>query len=295
MNMLNEFAEKILTIRIVEEKLLDLFSKGEIQGTTHTYIGMEATAVGIISNLNNDQDYIVSNHRNHGHYISFGGKLKPFFAELLGREGALCGGRGGSQHIHFNNFFSYGILGGTAPIACGMALAQKLNNDLTNIVAIFLGDGAFGEGIVYEALNIASLWNLNILFVVENNNIAQTTEINLNTAGKHEDRLKAFGIKTIYLKSTDVEEINFISGKIISEIRNKNMCQGLVIDNQRLGPHSKGDDSRTSEQLSKYKKNDPVLIIKEKMGKEDYYKLNKKIENEVKDMVGEVLKRPFIL
>ena len=107
--------------------------------------------------------------------------------------------------------------------------------------------------------------------------------------------LKAFGIKTIYLKSTDVEEINFISGKIISEIRNKNMCQGLVIDNQRLGPHSKGDDSRTSEQLSKYKKNDPVLIIKEKMGKEDYYKLNKKIENEVKDIVEEVLKRPFIL
>ena len=77
--MLNEFAEKIPTIRIVEEKLLDLFSKGEIQGTTHTYIGMETTAVGIISNLNNDQDYIVSNHRNHGHYISFGGKLKPFF------------------------------------------------------------------------------------------------------------------------------------------------------------------------------------------------------------------------
>ena len=260
--MLNEFAKKILTIRIVEESLLDLFAKGEIQGTTHTYIGMEATAVGVIANLNNKKDYILSNHRNHGHYIAFGGKLKPFFAELLGREGALCEGKGGSQHIHCNNFFSYGVLGGTVPIACGIALAQKLDNT-TNLVTIFLGDGAFGEGTVYEALNMASLWDLNILFVVENNNIAQTTDISINTAGKIKDRLKAFGIKTDFLKSTDVEEINFLSKKVISEIKNKNRCQALVIENQRLGPHSKGDDSRTSEELSQFKKKDPILIIKE--------------------------------
>ena len=292
--MLNEFAEKILTIRIVEESLLDLFAKGEIQGTTHTYIGMEATAVGVIANLNNKKDYILSNHRNHGHYIAFGGKLKPFFAELLGREGALCEGKGGSQHIHHNNFFSYGILGGTVPIACGIALAQKINNNSTSLVTIFLGDGAFGEGIVYEALNMASLWNLNILFVVENNNIAQTTEIKINTAGKLENRLKAFGIKTNFLRSTDVEEINFLSKKVISEIKNKNKCQALVIENQRLGPHSKGDDSRTSEELNQLKKKDPILIIQEKMGNEEFYKINKKIEYDIKKIIEEVLQRPFI-
>ena len=292
--MLNEFAEKILTIRIVEESLLDLFAKGEIQGTTHTYIGMEATAVGVIANLNNKKDYILSNHRNHGHYIAFGGKLKPFFAELLGREGALCEGKGGSQHIHHNNFFSYGILGGTVPIACGIALAQKINNNSTSLVTIFLGDGAFGEGIVYEALNMASLWNLNILFVVENNNIAQTTEIKINTAGKLENRLKAFGIKTNFLRSTDVEEINFLSKKVISEMKNKNKCQALVIENQRLGPHSKGDDSRTSEELNQLKKKDPILIIQEKMGNEEFYKINKKIEYDIKKIIEEVLQRPFI-
>jgi len=291
--MLNKFAEKILTIRLVEENLLDLFSKGEIQGTTHTYIGMEATAVGIIANLNNKKDYIISNHRNHGHYIAFGGKLEPFFAELLGREGALCQGKGGSQHIHYNNFFSYGILGGTTPIACGIALAQKLDNT-TNLVTIFLGDGAFGEGTVYEALNMASLWDLNILFVVENNNIAQTTDISINTAGKIKDRLKAFGIKTDFLKSTDVEEINFLSKKVISEIKNKNRCQALVIENQRLGPHSKGDDSRTSEELSQFKKKDPILIIKEKMKNENFNKMMKKIEYDIKEIIEEVLKRPFI-
>ncbi len=292
--MLNKFAEKILTIRIVEEKLLDLFSQGQIQGTTHTYIGMEATAVGIISNLNKKNDYILSNHRNHGHYISFGGELKPFFAEILGREGALCGGKGGSQHIHSNNFFSYGILGGTTPIACGIALAQKLNHNSKNVVSIFLGDGAFGEGIVYEALNIASLWNLNILFVIENNNIAQTTKIDLNTAGSHKNRLEAFGINATYLKSTDVEEINFISKKIISEIRKNNKCQGIVIDNQRLGPHSKGDDSRSPKELNIFKKNDPVLIIKEKIGEQKFDKLNKKIENLIEEIVDEVLGRPLI-
>jgi TPP-dependent pyruvate/acetoin dehydrogenase alpha subunit len=292
--MINNFAEKIVTIRTVEENLLSLFTKGKIQGTTHTCIGMEASAVGVISCLNQETDYIISNHRNHGHYIANGGPLKPFFAELLGREGALCNGEGGSQHIHFKNFFSFGILGGNVPIACGIALAEKLNGHPNNIVTIFIGDGAFGEGIVYEALNIASLWELNVFFVVENNKIAQTTDIKTNTAGTLEDRIKAFGIKTNVLKSTDVEEINLLSNTIISEIRNEGMCQALVLENHRLGPHSKGDDSRTVEEINLLKKNDPIFILEQKLGKREFSNLREKIEENVSQVVSEVLSLPHL-
>ncbi len=107
--------------------------------------------------------------------------------------------------------FHFGILGGTTPIACGLALANKLSAEDESIVFIFLGDGALGSGIVYESLNIASLWKLKIFFVIENNQIAQTTEISLNTAGNIEERLNSFGIETNYLRSIDVIEIHNLS------------------------------------------------------------------------------------
>ncbi len=183
----------MLLIRRFEERLLDEFSAGRLVGTTHAYIGQEANAAGIFSELS-PEDVIFSNHRCHGHFLAYGGDLYRLAAELMGKATGLVGGRGGSQHIHWKNFYSNGIQGGIVPVATGMALAEKASGS-GNIVAVFLGDGTLGEGVVYESLNIASLWSLPILFVVENNRYAQTTPISLAMAGSIPARFSAFGIE----------------------------------------------------------------------------------------------------
>ena len=162
-------------IRRFEETVLEEFPRGSFYGTTHTYIGQEADAVGVLNHIQAD-DIVVSNHRCHGHFLAYGGDIRALFAELMGKTTGVCGGRGGSQHLHWKNFYTNGILGGTVPIATGMALAEKFKESQA-ITINFLGDGAFGEGVVYESLNMASLWKAPILYVIENNSIAQSTPI----------------------------------------------------------------------------------------------------------------------
>jgi TPP-dependent pyruvate/acetoin dehydrogenase alpha subunit len=162
-------------IRRFEETVLDNFPRGIFFGTTHTYIGQEANAVGVITPIR-ENDVIFSNHRCHGHYLAYGGDPQALFAELMGRLTGVCGGRGGSQHLHWRNFYSNGILGGIIPIATGMAMAEKYKQSGVVTIA-FLGDGTLGEGVIYESFNMASLWKAPILYVLENNHIAQTTQI----------------------------------------------------------------------------------------------------------------------
>ena len=290
MHQLNYFAEIMIKIRIVEETLLDLFAKGEIHGTTHTYIGQEASGVGVISCLNRDKDYVISNHRNHGHYLSFGGDITSFFAELTGREGALVGGLGGSQHLHFGRFFSNGILGGVVPIACGIALGSKLD-DNGAVIVIFIGDGTLGEGVLYESFNLASLWELPILFVLENNGIAQTNSLDDHCANNIPDRPRAFGIKTTNITTNNVEEVYLHSNNIISEIRDSSICQVLIINQHRMGPHSKGDDTRDEESLKQISKEDPLHLLQNKLG-ENYLAIYNKIKLTIDNSINEVLARP---
>jgi TPP-dependent pyruvate/acetoin dehydrogenase alpha subunit len=138
--------ETMALIRGFEERLLSGFSAGEIRGTTHTSIGQEAIAAACLSQIGGD-DIVVSNHRCHGHYIAYGGPIESLLLEIVGSPKGMCGGRGGSQHIHWRNFYSNGILGGTVPVATGMAFAIKLAKR-PNIVVCFMGDGALGEGVV---------------------------------------------------------------------------------------------------------------------------------------------------
>ncbi|RPI78097.1 MAG: thiamine pyrophosphate-dependent dehydrogenase E1 component subunit alpha, partial [Chloroflexi bacterium] len=160
-------------IRRFEETVLENFPKGIFTGTTHTYLGQEANAAGVIPHLK-EQDIIVSNHRCHGHFLARGGDPRQLFAELMGKATGVCGGRGGSQHLCWKNFYSNGVQGGILPFAAGMAFAEKVKKSGA-VTAVFLGDGTFGEGVLYEALNMTALWHLPIIFVVENNQIAQTT------------------------------------------------------------------------------------------------------------------------
>jgi TPP-dependent pyruvate/acetoin dehydrogenase alpha subunit len=280
------FYRSMLLIRNFEEKVLSEFSKGHFLGTTHTYIGQEANAIGILTEIE-DNDIVVSNHRSHGHFLAYGGDMRALFAELMGKPTGVCGGRGGSQHLHWNNFYSNGVLGGTAPIATGMALAESLANK-GSITVLFLGDGAFGEGVVYESLNMASLWSVPLLLVVENNQIAQSTSIELNLAGGIAPRIEAFGIETEEIESSDVVKINNLAAELITSIRKKPRPQALVINTNRFGPHSKGDDTRPEDVLRELRTNrDPIRIHEPRLPRY----VSQEIEREIVEYVDQAFKK----
>jgi len=264
-NNLNESLYRaMLRIRAFEEKVLAEFSSGNFRGTTHTYLGQEANAAGVLEEIS-ENDVVVSNHRSHGHFLAYGGDMHALFAELMGKTTGICGGRGGSQHLHWNNFYSNGVLGGTSPVAAGIALAEKLDKRNT-ITILFLGDGALGEGVVYESLNMAALWSVPILYIVENNHIAQTTPIDQNFAGDINKRFEAFGIDSEMIDSSDVIEINTTASQLVKKIRIETSPHALVINTHRFGPHSKGDDTRSEQYMEDIKKmRDPITIQTERI------------------------------
>jgi TPP-dependent pyruvate/acetoin dehydrogenase alpha subunit len=280
MSQSQDFYRQLYRIRRFEETVLDTFSSGLYYGTTHTYIGQEANAVAVLDHLN-DGDIVFSNHRCHGHFIAYGGDLRALFAELMGKATGVGGGRGGSQHIHWKNFYSNGVLGSTAPVATGAALAEKITGSGA-LAVIFLGDGALGQGVVYESLNIASLWSAPILFVVEDNHIAQTTPTDLALAGSIKQRFEAFDIPIAELDSSDVNEIHSAAGPLFAQIRKGSGPQALVIHTERFGPHSKGDDTRNEKTMAEVRaKRDPVSIAAAALDTSDQERIDSEIEAEV--------------
>jgi TPP-dependent pyruvate/acetoin dehydrogenase alpha subunit len=279
-------------IRRFEQIVLDEFPRGRFSGTTHTYLGQEANAVGVLSHLN-PGDIVVSNHRCHGHYLAYGGELRPLFAELMGKATGVCGGRGGSQHLHWHNFYSNGILGGTLPVATGMALAEKFKQSEA-VTIVFLGDGALGEGVLYESLNIASLWSAPILFVLENNGLAQTTPIELNVAGDISARFAAFGIPTDELDSSDVLEILDSAGKALAEVRTRCSPYALILHTCRFGPHSKGDDTRSPEEIDQLRRTrDPIVILGDRLAPTLREKIQAEVDAEIAQAFQQALDDPF--
>lgn len=269
------------TIRRFEETVLEEFKRGVFAGTTHTSLGQEANAVGVISALALD-DIIVTNHRCHGHFIAYGGDPRALFAEMMGRQTGVCGGRGGSQHIHWRNLYSNGVQGGIVPIAAGMALAEKEKGSGA-IVTVFLGDGTFGEGIIYEAFNMASLWKVPLFIVVENNHIAQTTPTSLVMAGELAARLRAFNISVQELDSSDVTDIYHAAIENINAIRSETQARALILNTARFGPHSKGDDTRPEEELQVLRSTrDPLRILAAQLDATTVEKIRDEIDNQIR-------------
>jgi 2-oxoisovalerate dehydrogenase E1 component len=173
-----------------------------------------------------------------------------------------------------------------------MALAEKYIQS-GRIALVFLGDGTFGQGIVYESFNIASLWKIPILFVVENNRYAQTTPIEMSMAGNIQDRFKAFGIDTWECDSTDVQKIRHMADEAINFVRANVQPVGLILHTYRFSAHSKGDDFRNPDEIAKYLKNDPIIIQKQRLNKEVFEQIESDINWQISDAFSRADQDPF--
>jgi 2-oxoisovalerate dehydrogenase E1 component len=244
-------------VRTVEQELLDLFAAGKLSGTTHTCIGQEMTAVALAAALERNRDIVVSNHRCHGHYLAWTDDADGLLAEVMGRATGVCGGIGGSQHLSAPGFFSNGIQGGIVPMAAGLAFAQKLTAS-GGIVAVCIGDGTLGEGVVYETFNMAAKWRLPLLIVLENNLYAQSTSQTETLAGDICGRAAAFGIKTLRADTWRhehlAEELRGAAKAVRRDCRPVFVC----VDTYRLAAHSKGDDDRDPREIDDYRRRDPL-------------------------------------
>ena len=246
-------------IRQTEELILDLFSRGLLSGTTHTCLGQELCQMAVVRALNDPDDVVLSNHRNHGHFLTYSGHFTGLVAEIMGRAAGVCSGYGGSQHMAFRHFHSNGVQAGMTGIGTGIALARKMAQRRA-VVATMIGDGTLGEGLLYESMNLASVWKAPVLFVVENNGIAQTTDTAETIGGSIEARGKAFGLLTWHFEDNSKDFVASVAD-IVDEMRGAGRPGMLVIDTRRMGPHSKGDDLRTEQERNAIGERDPLRAI----------------------------------
>lgn len=275
--------EKMVLIREFELAVLSLFEQSKLFGTTHAYIGQEANAVGVISNLRK-KDTVVSNHRCHGHYLAHKDNPYGLLCEMMGKSDGLCSGRGGSQHICDEGFYSNGIQGGIVPLAAGLAYSNK-SLQTGNIVVVFIGDGTLGQGVVYETLNISAKWKLPLMFVVENNRYAQSTKVEYTLAGNIADRFNSFSIGTKELSTFDVIDISNTSEKIINSVRNECKPYCLILNTYRFASHSKSDDGRDPIEVEEWKKKDPLKIAETRLNNEHISKIRQKTQKRIEQIV----------
>ncbi|MCA9793503.1 MAG: pyruvate dehydrogenase [Candidatus Eremiobacteraeota bacterium] len=280
---------EMLRIRRFEERILELFSEGKLHGTTHAYIGQEAIAVGVLSHLE-PTDRVVSNHRCHGHFLMHRRDMTALLAELMGKANGVCSGRGGSQHLCRDGFFTNGVQGGTLSLAVGLALATRFKPG--GLVAVFMGDGTLGEGQTYEAFNLASLWRLPLLFVIENNFYSQSTPSNLQVAGSIAARPRAFGIETLEVTSNRLEDCWRVAAQAVSDLRADGQPRALVFDTFRLCSHSKSDDGRPESVIEPWRERDPLLAVARQLASSQAAGIAQQVEAELESAVEASLAAP---
>jgi 2-oxoisovalerate dehydrogenase E1 component len=284
-NINHRIIKEAILIRRTEETFLELFSKGKLNGTVHTCVGQEFSAIAFAGQLKRS-DFVFSNHRCHGHYISFTNDTKGLIAELLGKKSGTCGGIGSSQHLCNNNFFSNGLQGGIVPVAAGYALANKLKGT-DAIGVVYIGDGTLGEGAVYETMNIISKWGIPLIIVCENNFYAQSTPQNINLAGDILKRAEAFGIKSYKSDTWDVDTLMKNGEECINYARSNSKPVFHLVETYRLNAHSKGDDDRDKEEVNSYLEKDFIYLF-EKNENDLYCKYlglaNEKIDEILKEI-----------
>ena len=293
LKLLQDMYKKMLLIRRFEEKAGQLYGMGQIGGFCHLYIGQEAVVVGIQS-AQIEGDSIVTSYRDHGHMIACDMDPKGVMAELTGRKDGYSKGKGGSMHMFSRDkgfFGGHGIVAAQVPIGAGLAFSHKYNG--TNNVSItYFGDGAANQGQVYESYNIASLWKLPVVFVIENNKYGMGTSVNRSSAGDNlADRGKAYGITSEIVDGMDILAVRDSAIRAIEYCRSGKGPYILEMKTYRYRGHSMSDPAkyRTRDEVDKIRKtSDPIEYIKSllnKMGVEE--KTLKEIDTDIKSVIAE--------
>jgi len=258
---------RMVMIRQFEENANDLYTRALMPGITHLYSGEEAIAVGVCEALRSD-DYITSTHRGHGHCVAKGAALDRMFAELLGKEAGYCKGKGGSMHIadpDTGNLGANAIVGGSMGIATGAALSAKRQGN-GRVAVCFFGDGALGQGLLYEVMNMAALWKLPVIYVCENNLYNEYTHNSETIAGDILTRAKGFGVPGVSVDGQDVQAVYDAAKKLIASARAGGGPQFLLCSTYRFTGHHVGDvnreyyRSKQEEQLWKTER-DPITLF----------------------------------
>jgi TPP-dependent pyruvate/acetoin dehydrogenase alpha subunit len=259
--------EQMLTIRVFEEHVNQLYLSAKMPGLAHLYSGEEAVAVGVCANLRRD-DYITSTHRGHGHCLAKGASVDRMYAELLGKESGYCRGKGGSMHIadpETGNLGANAIVGGSTGIATGAAMSSKMRGS-DQVAVCFFGDGALGQGILYESMNMASLWKLPVIYVCENNLYNEYTHFSETTAGQMSARPRAFDILTEEIDGQDIRTVDVAARRFVERARSGEGPAFLLCNTYRFFGHHVGDVARTyyrsKEEEQEWKdRRDPLKLL----------------------------------
>lgn len=288
----------MLTIRLFEEQVVDLFARGQVPGFTHAYIGEEAIAAGVCAALRPD-DYVSSTHRGHGHVIAKGADIKPMMAELCAKKTGYCKGKGGTMHIAdmtIGILGANGVVGGGMPLAVGAGLSAKYRG--TDQVSIsFFGDAASNTGSFHESLNLASVWKLPVIFVCENNLYGISVSQKKHQAIKDvADRSVGYAMKGMVVDGMDAEAVYEAALGAVNRARAGRGPSLIECKTYRYRGHHEGDPNqgeryRTKEEIEKWKKKDPIkkfakmLITKKIASKKMLVEMEKAVANEVKNAV----------
>lgn len=299
----SEMYRKMLEIRLFEEKVFDLYGQNLVPGTIHLYVGEEAVAVGVCSNLNVD-DYITSTHRGHGHCIAKGADLRRTMAEILGKKTGYCKGKGGSMHIAD---FAVGMLGATAvvgaglPIAVGAGLSAKLRKT-SQVVACFFGEGASNQGTFHESINMASVWALPVVFVCENNLYAMgTRQSRIMNIQNVADRAAAYGIPGVIVDGNDVLVVYEAARTAVERARAGKGPTLIECKTYRHKGHSRVDSGkyRPKEEVEEWLGKDPIKRFRQAMlgngilTQTELEHVEKEVADEVADAVKFALDSPY--
>ena len=236
---------QMLAIRLFDEHVNDLYTRALMPGLAHLYIGQEAVAVGVCEALRPD-DYITSTHRGHGHCLAKGASPDRMFAELLGKEAGYCRGKGGSMHIAdpaTGNLGANAIVAGSVGLATGAAFSAK-HLGTSWVSVCFFGEGALGQGVLYEVMNLAQLWKLPVIYVCENNLYTEYTHYSETTAGDIPARASAFGIEAEAVDGQDVRAVNSAASRLVERAREKKGPAFLLCNTYRFRGHHVGDVNR---------------------------------------------------
>ncbi|HXG52603.1 MAG TPA: thiamine pyrophosphate-dependent dehydrogenase E1 component subunit alpha [candidate division Zixibacteria bacterium] len=261
------FYRQMLTIRLFEEEVNRLYQSGKMPGLAHLYSGQEAVAVGVCEALRRD-DYITSTHRGHGHCLAKGASLERMFAELLGKAPGYCSGKGGSMHIadaETGNLGANAIVGGSAGIATGAALSAKMTGS-GRVAVCFFGEGALGQGLLYECMNMASLWKLPVVYVCENNLYNEYTRFQETTAGEIAARPAAFAVPCEAVDGQDVIAVHRTSQRLVERARAGEGPAFMLCNTYRFYGHHVGDVDRgyyrSREEEQRWREGrDPIKLL----------------------------------